>query len=48
MRIILFAAIFLLPISAVALTSYRVVMRRARRKIMQRQRAAQNAPSAHP
>jgi hypothetical protein len=25
-----------------------VVMRRARHKIMQRQRAAQNAPSAHP
>jgi hypothetical protein len=34
MRIIFFAGLFLLPISAVALTSYRMVMRRAR--IMQR------------
>ena len=46
MRIILFAGLFLLPISAVALASYRTVMRRD--KVMQRQRAAQNAPSAHP
>jgi hypothetical protein len=38
MRIILFAGLFLLPITAVALTSYRTVMRRAR--IMQRQRGA--------
>jgi hypothetical protein len=38
MRILLFAALFLAPISAVALTSYRTVMRRAR--LMQRQRGA--------
>jgi hypothetical protein len=36
MRILLFVALYLLPISAVALTSYRVVMRRA--QIMRRQR----------
>jgi len=46
MRILLFAALLLLPVSVVALTSYRMVMRRD--KIMQRQRAAQNAPLAHP
>jgi hypothetical protein len=36
MRILLFAGLFLLPISAVAFASSRIVMRRAR--IMQRQR----------
>jgi hypothetical protein len=36
MRIILFAALYLFPISAVALTSYRMVVRRARH--MQRSR----------
>jgi hypothetical protein len=38
MRIILFAGLLLLPISAVAVTSYRVVMRRAQHMVMQRQR----------